>query len=302
MGSLFSGLLASGGHQVWLLARRPDVAETIARKGVAVVRGRSRKAVAVAATSSAADAGTADLVLIFVKAYSTLEACRDVLPAVGPNTVVLTLQNGLYNVETIASEVGREKVIAGVTSYGATLLGPGLVRHGGEGRTSLGELDGQNTERLQRVAAAFRQAGIAVELSRSVSSLIWGKLVVNAAINPLTALLRVRNGQLLVRPGAREVMAAAALEVAAVAGARGIPLPYDDPVGRVETVCRMTASNRSSMLQDVERGVQTEIDHINGAVVREGESVGVPTPVNRTLAGLVRSLAPPPPESPGGRQ
>lgn len=290
MGTLFSGMLAFGGHEVWLLGRRTEVVAAIAREGVTVVRGDTRRTVRVNPTVRAGDAGPAELVIVFVKGYDTLQACKDALPSVGPETVVLTLQNGLDNVETIASVVGRDKVLAGVTAHGATLLGPGLVRHAGEGETAIGELDGRETDRLRRVAAAFRRAGIEVELSQAVDSLIWGKLVVNAAINPLTALLRVPNGELLAREDARRLMRAAALEAVAVAQALGIPLPYPDPVERVETVCRLTASNRSSMLQDVDRGIQTEIDLINGAVAREGESHGVPTPVNWTLTHLVRAL------------
>lgn len=289
MGTLFAGLLAAGGHQVWLLGRRREVVEAIQRDGVAIVSARRRRRIRVAATLDAREIGPADLVLMCVKSYDTLEASKDALPVLGPETPVLTLQNGLNNVETIASVVGRERTMAGVTAHGATLLGPGLVRHGGEGETALGELDGRDTERLRRVVEAFRQAGIATEVSSSVGSLVWGKLVVNASINPLTALLKVRNGQLLALPETRDLMAALAREAAAVAQKLGKVLPYDDPVERVETVCRLTASNRSSMLQDLERGTPTEIDYINGAVVGQGEAVGVPTPVNWTLTQLVRA-------------
>ncbi len=291
MGTLFGGLLSDGGHDVWLLGRRREVIAAIARKGVAVARGGTRRVFRVHATLKAADVGPADLILMSVKAYDTLQACRDALPAVGPHTVVLTLQNGVSNVSALAAVFGRERVLAGVTAQAATLMGPGLVRHAGEGRTSIGELDGSESERLNSVAEAFRRSGIEVEISRSVDSEIWGKLVVNAAINPVTALLRVRNGRLLDWPDTRSLMGAVAREVAAVAGALGVMLPYDDPVAIVETVCRQTASNRSSMLQDIERGVRTEIDHINGAVVREGQARGIPTPVNWTLTQLVRALS-----------
>lgn len=290
MGTLFAGLLAAGGHETWLLGRRPEVVERISREGVILVRGRDQQRIPVKATLDAGEAGSAELVLLFVKAHSTLQACRDTLPALGPDTMMLTLQNGIGNVETIASVVGTGRVLAGVTAQGATLLGPGVARHAGSGDTSIGELDGRETERARRVVAAFRQAGIEVELSGAVTSLLWGKLVVNAAINPLTALLRLRNGDLPARPESRELMAAVAREAASVAWARRVPLPYDDPVARVEEVCRVTASNRSSMLQDVERGAQTEIDYINGAVVREGEASGVNTPINWTLTRLVKGL------------
>ncbi len=291
MGTLFGGLLALGGHEVSLIGRRPEVVAAIEGEGVSIVRGDTRQSVKLRATLNAADAGLADLVLIFVKAYDTLQAARVALPVIGAETVVLTLQNGLGNVEAITSVVGTGRVIAGVTAYGATLIGPGLVRHAGNGQTVLGELDGRETDRLRSVAEALRQAGIAVELSGAVDSLIWGKLVVNAAINPLTALLGLRNGQLLESAETRALMEVLAREAVAVATVQGIVLPHQDPVENVKVVCERTASNRSSMLQDVERGIQTEIDYINGAVVREGAACGVPTPANWTVTQLVRALS-----------
>ena len=290
MGTLFAALLAFGGHQVTLLGRRPEVVETINSEGVTVVRGRTRKTAPVRAISAVGRADVADLVLMCVKAFDTLQATRDAARALGPEAPVMTLQNGLNNLETIASVVGRERVIGGVTSQGATLLAPGLVRHAGEGRTAIGEMDGKESPRLRSMADAFREAGIGVELSRSVDSLVWGKMVINCSINPLSALLRVTNGQLLERQETRALLGAVAQESASVARARGITLSYDDPVGRVETVCRLTAANRSSMLQDIERGVRTEIEYISGAMVREGDATGTPTPLNWTLLQLVRGL------------
>lgn len=291
MGTLFAGLLVGGGHDVWLLGRRAEVVEAIAEDGVTIERtGRPERIIPVRSTLAASDAGKVDLVLIFVKAYSTLQATRDALPAVGEGTVVLTLQNGLNNIETIASVVGKERVIAGVTAHGATLLSAGVTRHAGAGETTIGELDGSTTPRLMRVAQALRLSSVGVEISSCVNCLIWGKLVVNCGINALTAILRVQNGRLTRTEETRSLMATAALEASAVAGAAGISLPYDDPVARVAEVCRLTAANRSSMLQDVDRGVRTEVDYINGAIVREGDRLGVATPVNWTLTQLVKSI------------
>ena len=136
----------------------------------------------------------------------------------------------------------------------------------------------------------LRAGGFLVEMSPDPNALLWGKLVINAAINPLTALLRVQNGELLERPAARELLAEVAKEAASIATRQGISLPYPDPVLAVEEVARNTAANYSSMLQDVMRGTVTEIEAINGAIVRVGEHMGVPTPVNRLLWGLVKSL------------
>ncbi len=293
IGSLFAGMLTSSGHDVRLLGRRREVVESINREGITIQQiwtGATLK-IPVKAILDAAEAAPADLILMCVKSAGTLQATRDALPAAGDGTVFLTVQNGLGNVEAMASVVGRERVLAGVTSNGTTLLGPGLIRHTWMGDTTIGELDGQITERLQRVADVFKQSGIKVALSRSVDQLVWTKLLVNCAMSPLAALLRIRNGQLIERPEARELLQAVIREVVAVGQARGVALPsYVDAVEKVETNCRNNATNKMSMLQDVERGVPTEIDFINGAVVREGERVGVATPINWTLTQLVKAL------------
>jgi 2-dehydropantoate 2-reductase len=175
-----------------------------------------------------------------------------------------------------------------VTTSGATLAGPGLVHPGGEGPVWL-----EAHPRLGPLAAALQAAGFEVRQVENADSLVWGKLVVSAAINPLTALLRVPNGELLERPAARRRMAGLAQETAAVAAALGIRLPFDDPAAAAEEVARQTAGNRSSMLQDVERGAPTEIDAICGAVVRLGESAGVATPLNRRIWRQVKALSAP---------
>ena len=290
MGTLFAGLLVEGGHDVWLLGRRPEVVRAITENGLAIESEGISRRVPARAVLKAADAGKVDLILVFVKSYSTLQACRDALPALGPNTIVATLQNGLGNVEAIASVFGRDRVIAGVTAHGATLLRPGTTRHAGVGETALGELDGTVTPRLLHLAEAFRAASIDADVSACVECLIWGKLVVNACINPLTAILRVPNGALLDREETQALMASIAEEAAAVARAAKIALPYEDALDRVKDVCRLTAANRSSMLQDIERGVQTEVAYINGAIVREGSTLGVATPINWTLTELVKSI------------
>lgn len=296
IGLLHAVMLTRGRHEVLLLGRRQEAVDAINRDGVTVERVSTGTTsnVPVRATLNASEAGAVDLVLVCVKCYSTLQATKDALPAFGPGTAVLTLQNGLGNVEAISSVVGRERVLAGITGVGVTLLGPGSVRHAGEGHTMMGELDGRLTDRLESVAEALRQSGIEVDLSTEVDSLLWGKVVINAALNPLAALLRVRNGDLVERPDARTLMGAVARETASVAEAKGIRLPYPDPIARVEEVCRATRTNKVSMLQDVERGAETEVDYINGAVVREGEAAGVPTPINWALTRLVKALQPHP--------
>jgi 2-dehydropantoate 2-reductase len=199
--------------------------------------------------------------------------------------LALTLQNGWGNRETLEQALGSERVALGITTMGATLLEPGRVRMGGQGPITLGK-----HARLQPLADLLAAAGFDVRHADDVSGLAWGKLVINAAINPLTALLRVPNGELLARPSARELMGQAAAEAAAVGVARGLHLPFADPIAAAEDVAQRTAANHSSMYQDVQHGRPTEIDAICGAVVQSGERTGVPAPVNRALWLLVRAL------------
>jgi len=292
IGSLFAGMLTSGGHEVWLLGRRREVVDTINREGITIqqVWTGATLQIPVRATVDPGDAVPAELIVMCAKSPGTLQATKDALPAAGDGTVFLTVQNGLGNVDTMASVTGRERVLAGVTSNGTTLLGPGSIRHSWMGDTTIGELDGQVTERLEQVAEAIRQSEIKLTVSRSVDQLLWTKLVNNCAMSPLAALLRVKNGQLVERPEARELLRAVVREVSSVAEARGVALPFSETVEKVEANCRNNATNKMSMLQDVERGAPTEIDYINGAVVREGEAVGIPTPINWTLTQLVKAL------------
>jgi 2-dehydropantoate 2-reductase len=229
------------------------------------------------------------LALIAVKSHATAQAAAKAGLMLAGSGLALTLQNGLGNREILASVLGAPRVVQGVTSMGATLLGPGRVRYAGAGTTYLAGEPGTAGE-LATMAQLLQRAQFETYVADDVTRLVWGKLVINAGINALTAILRVSNGVLLEQPAARSLMAAAALEAASVAVAKGIALPYDDPVAQVEQVARATAANRSSMLQDILRQAPTEIEVINGAIAREGERHGVPTPVNQVLADLVRAV------------
>lgn len=241
------------------------------------------------ATSDPAECVGARHALVLVKSWQTARAARQLQQCLAPDGVALTLQNGLGNRERLIQALGPDRVAQGVTTWGVTLLGPGHARVGGEGLTTLAA-----HPRLAPLIRLLRQAGFAVEEVADVEGLVWGKVVVNAAINPITALLRVPNGGLLSpeRSGAWQVASEAAAEAAAVAAARGMQLPFAEPTAYVAEVARRTAANHSSMLQDVERGRPTEIDAICGEIIAEGERLGVETPVNRVLRDLVRSLAP----------
>jgi 2-dehydropantoate 2-reductase len=223
--------------------------------------------------------------LVLVKSWQTERAAQRLKSCLSSDGIALTLQNGLGNDEILKSILNPERVALGVTTLGARMLEPGYVQFNGNGKIFLG-----SHPHIADLAELLGKSGFQVELVPDPAALVWGKLVINAAINPLTALLRVTNGELLERETARELLAEAAIEAAIVAAKQGISLPYPDPVLAVEEVARNTAGNHSSMLQDVLRGTITEIDAINGAIVRTGEQTDVPTPINRMLWMLVKSI------------
>jgi len=289
IGSLFGGLLAESGLDVTLVTRRVEHVDAVNRGGLRLTGVSGERAVRVRATASPWEAGPKDLVILAVKSYDTEGALRDMLPMLGQRTTALTVQNGLGNVEKMASALGSERVLGGCTAHGATYMAPGEIRHAGRGPTTIGELDGTVTERVQSVAEVFTGAGIETSATRDIQGAIWVKLLVNMGINPLTAATGLRNGELLELEELRSVMASCVLEGWGVAKTIGIDLETN-PVEEVFRVAEATAANRSSMLQDVERGVRTEIDFINGAVSALGRMHSVKTPVNDALVAVVKGL------------
>ncbi len=229
-----------------------------------------------------------DVALVLVKSYQTATAVRRLRTLVNTDTLIVTLQNGLGNWEILAQAYGAWRVVQGVTSLGATMVRPGVVRAAGDGPISLA-LAASNLF-YDPLVTCLRAAGFTVELARDVQGLVWGKLAVNAAINPLTAVLQVRNGVLAEEEALKQVMMAAARETAVVAAAQGIQLPYPDAAQRALAVAQATAQNHSSMLQDIWRGGQTEIEAICGAIIKAGQRVGVPTAVNAHLYHWVKTV------------
>ncbi|MGC8879417.1 MAG: ketopantoate reductase family protein [Anaerolineae bacterium] len=290
MGSLFGARLAPL-CDVWLVDAWEEHIQAIQRNGVQLTNldGSTERVTVNATTDPNAVEGEVDLAIIFVKSHQTAQAAVWAAPMLKADGLALTMQNGLGNLEVMADVLGAERCVQGVTSHGATLLGPGQVRHAGAAATYLATRPAI-AERVQRIAELFTRAGFETHLSDNLDSLLWGKLIINVGINALTAILRVRNGVLAEVAPARALMDAAVDEAVAVARARGITLPYADARARTREVAVATAANRSSMLADVLRGSPTEIEVINGAIVREGSRLGVATPVNQTLVQLVQAL------------
>ncbi len=288
MGSLFGALLSSVADVTLVDPWREHV-QAINRDGLRLTEPEGDSIIHVPATTDPAAVHNADLAIIFVKSHQTEMAANMAAQLLAPHGLALTMQNGIGNRDVLARVLGESRAWQGVTAQGATLLGPGHVRHAGHGPTHL-ETRPEIAATAQQVAELFAQAGFETHLSANLDSLVWGKLVINVGINALTAILRVPNGILAQVAPARELLAAAVREAVQVAEARGIQLPYEDPVARVIEVARATASNRSSMLQDVMRGSRTEIEVINGAIVHEADQLGLKAPYNQVLVALVRAL------------
>src|SRR6056297_23359 len=288
MGCLYGGCLAESGCDVTLIDVWKEHVDAINSKGLHI-EGLSGDRVIknIAAVTDLKSLDNVDLLIVFVKATMTREAMEKAAELVGEKTVVLTLQNGLGNVEKIGEVVGNDKVIAGITAHGSTMLGPGHIKHAGTGDTNIGELDGSRTERLEKISRVFEDSGFPVNLSSNVLGLIWDKLMVNIGINALGALTGLKNGQLLEYEETEKLLESLVKEAWDVAKKKGIELG-SDPVQHTKEVARMTAGNRCSMLQDISKKRFTEIDVINGAIVKEGEKLGIKTPVNGVVTKLIK--------------
>jgi 2-dehydropantoate 2-reductase len=291
MGSLYGAMLKEAKEEVWLLNRWEEHINAIRERGLTVSSLSGDRTVLIKATTDLKEIGKMDLVVVFVKSYSTREAMSGALSLLGNETMVLTLQNGLGNIEQLAEIVGEKRVLAGTSGFGSTILAPGHIRHAGEGDTMLGELSGVKTARLEELRRVFDSAGLRPVIAENLPGIIWGKLLVNVGINPITALARIKNGRIMDIPELADLMEKAVGEALEVSRRKGILLfPAGDPLEHVREVIRRTKDNVSSMRQDIERGNQTEIDVISGAIVREGKALGVPTPVNYLLTQLIKGL------------
>jgi 2-dehydropantoate 2-reductase len=291
MGGIFGGYLARAGHDVLLVDVSEAAVNAINANGLAIEeKDGSVPLVPVKATTQPAKAGKVDAIINFVKCYHTHAAVTAAKPMMGDDTFVLSLQNGWGNAPRIASIVGEDRVMVGLTYHGGTLLAPGRVKHPGSGMTYLGELTGKDSPRLHALAEAFRGAGIETTVSAKILDEVWKKLSLNCCTLPTSALLRFLAHELVTFKDAETVMSAILKEVVAVAKAQNIDLDYDERWAAITGLLEKAIGGKASMLQDVEAGRQTEIEVINGAIVEAGKSAGVPTPVNSAMVALVSAL------------
>jgi 2-dehydropantoate 2-reductase len=291
MGSLFGGKLSLAGHEVVLYDVYREHVDKISRDGLAI-EDADTGAVLVSHPRATTDPRAVEgshVLVIFVKSTVTAQAAAQFEAFAQRDTIALTLQNGLGNEAIIRRHFGPERTAAGVTSHGATFLGPGRIRHAGKGPTHIAMADGKNLK-LAALAEALVSAGFETRVESDVASLVWSKLVINVGINALTAIIGQPNGALLSSEEAKAVMADLVSEAVTVAKARGIRITYEDPLATVYDVARRTGANRSSMLQDFDKHRESEIEFMNGAIVREAAEQGLAAPVNLTITRLIKAL------------
>lgn len=284
LATLFAARLSNAGINVTMLGSWKEGLDALNKNGARLVDANGdEKSYPVQALRECKNVRYA---IVLVKSWQTERVALQLEKCLAEDGVVLTLQNGLGNGEILADILGEERVAQGVTVVGASLLEPGIVKISGEAKVSV-----EAHPRLGAINAFLTEAGFALESVPNAQSLIWSKLVINAAINPLTALLNIPNGDLLKIPQAKKLMGELADETASIAKTKNVPLSFDDPVKAAEDVARKTSSNISSMLQDLRRGAPTEIDAICGAITRVGQDTGIATPLNKTFWKLIRAKA-----------
>ncbi|MDO8774806.1 MAG: 2-dehydropantoate 2-reductase [Burkholderiaceae bacterium] len=296
LGCAIGGVLTEAGNEVWLINRKAAQVEAMNKRGLILRDGGVDRTVQVRAATSAQgvsmDTGMVDLVIVLVKSFHTGEAMASATTLIGPDTMVLSLQNGLGHEDILADIVGRHRVLAGKTYAGGTQMGVGHVIVGTKGKdTHIGELDGGMTERVRRIADTFNAAGLATTVSDNIMGTIWDKLLVNVATGALSGITRLPYGLLYQVPEVEACAVAAVAEAMAVAKACGITLTTTEPRQPwVKAAVGLPYEFKASMLQSLEKGSVTEIDFVNGAVVRQGVKCGVPTPVNQALVACIKGV------------
>ncbi len=271
-------------HDVTLIGRPPHIT-AIQDKGLTLT-GKTACTVRIRALTTL-PTETPDLIILTVKAYDTKAAAQQIKKILTPSTTVLTLQNGLGNIEALEKAIPRAQLLAGVLTHGALIAEPGTVMHTGRGILVIGELDGTRTRRLQDIAAVFTASGLPATITRDITTDIWIKTIVNSSINPLTAFFACPNGYLHANPILRRVVDQICAESTAIAKAAGIKVTKETMIAATAGVIRATSQNSSSMLQSLQRGKPTEIEALNGALTRMGDRCHADASLNRLLTQLI---------------
>jgi len=288
IGSLFGGLLSKR-NNIILIGRATHV-RRIKKNGLKIT-GKTKSNVKLSAEDSIKKIKFfPELLILTVKSFDTEAAVREAKPLIGKDTVVLSLQNGLDNIDKIKKYVDHKKIIAGVTTHGALFSKPGIIKHTGKGLTILGELDGNKTSRIKKIVKLFNQAGIETAASKNIAQEIWVKAIINSSINPSSAIFHCKNGYLLENPILEKFVERICEESTNIANANGIRFSHEDMIEKTKEVIRKTSDNYSSMFQSIEKERETEIDSINGMLVDIGKKYNVGVSLNEALIYSVKSM------------
>ena len=290
MGSVYAGLMAEAGHEVWAVDIWQEHVDAINASGLRVEGASGDRLVqGIRATVNAQDVGDCDLYVLATKASGVGPAARNIAPLMGPESMLITIQNGLGAGERIAEFMETERVLLGVADgFGASMKGPGHVHHSAMNLIRVGEMDGGMSERLQRVTGLWQQAGFNAQAFADIDQLIWGKYICNVAFSgPCTVFDRTL-GELMADPASWAIAQGCALEVQALGRARNIDFTFDDPIEYITAFGHKMPDARPSMLLDHHAGRPSEIDAINGMAVELGKQLGIPTPYNEVLTAVIR--------------
>ena len=295
IGKFFGALLGKGGHEIFFVEKDTEVVQAINDIGVTLknIKTTDPDAFPVVKAQAATNTDTithCDLIILAVKGYATAAATRSIAHLVDSETPIITIQTGLGNIETISEIIDRSNVLGGVTFHGATSLDGSDVWHAGVGSTWIGELDGRRTDRINQIKEVFESGGLKTQVSKNVIGHIWTKVLIYSAINPLTAILKVNNGQLIEKMESIALAKRLIDEGRLVVQAYAVQLPQLDLYDRMLEVCRKTSDNLSPMLQDIIHSRPTEIDSLNGAIYTMGKHKGIAATIHQTMTDLIRLI------------
>ena len=297
LGSVFGCLMRDGGHEVALLEPGPRL-EDVRELGLRVsglFGDHYRRDFTLHSAADEAESGRYELVLMTVKSFDTAEAARQIAPGIGPDALVVSLQNGLGNYEALRDCVGEQRALAGRVIFGAQFAGRAHVKVTVYAEPVMvgSPTNAVEMTRVAQIAQAFTAAGIPSEPTDQITGYLWAKMLYNCSLNPLSAILDVPYGRLLDSQSTRELMRQVVEEIFAVARARKVELFWREPAEYIEALFGRlipdTAAHYASMAQDLQAGRRTEIDALNGAIVRLGEEAGIACPVNAVLTGLIQA-------------
>ena len=292
MGSLFAGYLSGHDIDVWVYDVWQEHINAIKENGLRMTRNDNSRNVVLRATIDPTEPGQMDLVIIFVKYLHTRKAIQNSLPMIGSHTLVLTLQNGIGNVEILQEKIPEARILFGLTTLTSELLGPGHIEESfqGQGDTFFWPLKGMVDPQIDHVCTLFNKAGIHTEISPDVQLRIWKKLIVNACYNTLSAILHLKVGDIIDQPEVWPLLKGVAAEIVKVAQKKEIQMDKKEAIHFLEQVGEEARLHVPSMLVDANRKQKTEIESLNGAIVREAERFGIEVPYNRAVCAIVRTL------------